>query len=182
MPTTLSPTSSHGTSANRSHAPKPPRLLLVAPVAYAVRVAAQLRGDLDAEVVAVCMQHEAETALALASFDLLLVEGSLVLSQPDLLESLGQRSGDTPLLEMNFGITSLTRVAPQVRSALRRRTADLDKAHAAALLTLRAELTESLTGLLLQTELALRSANAELAPALQGVLALVETVAAQLRM
>jgi hypothetical protein len=166
----------------RPPARQPTRVLLLAPDVPAARVAAQLRSDLEAEVALASLPGEAKAALRAETFDVLLVEEALILAQPELADSLWRLSGDTLLLEINFGITSPVRIAAHVRAALRRRAAALERAQAVALNTLRGELSESLTGLLLHTELALRGAGPELTPALRSVLALVEALARQLRL
>ena len=111
----------------------------------------------------------------------MVVDENLAASDPQATEALYLAAQTSPVLEMNFAISRADRVARQVSAALRRRTQDESKARTAAALSLGNELNASLTGLLLESQLALREAGPELAPALRHLIDLAGELRAHLR-
>jgi len=69
------------------------------------------------------------------------------------------RRGDYALLELNIALAGAPRILRQVRAALTRRAYDQAQAREAATIALHNELKSSLTGLLLESQLALREAQ-----------------------
>ena len=120
-------------------------------------------------------------ALRAGSFDLVLIEEYLLQADPQTAEILVSGAGAAPVLEVNFGFSSVERVVRQVRSAFAQRAQDERKARAAALAQLHSRLNEPLSGLLLESQLALKQAGAESAPALQRIVALAGELREQLR-
>lgn len=156
-------------------------VLLVAPEPAATTLAQTLRFDLDAAVEVACEGRLAVTTLRRENFSLILLEENLAAAEPDATQMLYIGAGATPVLEINFGICGKDRVIRQVRSALARRTADEAKARRAASASLHSELNASLTGLLLESQLALRQAGPELSPTLQHLIDLAAGMREQLR-
>jgi len=156
-------------------------VLLVAPEPAATTLAQSLRHDLQASVQVASNARASLTALRREQFDLVLLEENLAAAEPDATPAIYTGAGAVPLLEINFGICGRDRVIRQVKSALTRRAADEAKARKAASVTLQKELNASLTGLLLESQLALRQAGPELLPTLQHLIDLASGMREQLR-
>jgi hypothetical protein len=75
----------------------------------------------------------------------------------NLADQVAVSCGTAALMVTNFAICGVERVAREARAALRRRHHAWDRARKAAASQLRAELNEAVTGILLSSELALRS-------------------------
>lgn len=112
---------------------------------------------------------------------LLVVEESVATADPAAMEAVYQAAGPTVVLEVNLGITDAQRFVRQVRSALRQRQREKERARASVREELRQELSVALTGLLLESQLALRQAGPQLAPTLQRLVGLAEHVCDVLR-
>ena len=102
-------------------------------------------------------------------------------AEPEATEALYLGAGTAPVLEVNFAICGVARVLRQVRAALRRRAEDEAKARSAAAVTLQNELNASLTGLLLESQLALGKAGPDLLPSLHHLIELASELRGQLR-
>lgn len=156
-------------------------VLLVAPEPAATTLAQTLHHELDASVQVAFHGRASLTAIRREQFDLILLEENLATAEPDATQAIYAAAGAIPVLEINFGICGRDRVVRQVRAALARRTADEAKARRAASVTLHNELNASLTGLLLESQLALRQAGPELLPTLQHMINLASGMREQLR-
>ena len=156
-------------------------LLLIAPEPAAASLAAVLHRDLPAQVEVSASCRAGMQPLRQEDFDLILLDENLAAADPETTESLYAAAGATPILEMAFSICRAERVLRQVRSALFRRAQDRAKARAAAAAALGNELNASLTGVLLESQLALRQAGPELAPSLRHLIELASELRAQLQ-
>ncbi len=156
-------------------------VLLLAPEPAATTVAQNLRRMLEAEVEIVLPGRPSLLALRRGDFNLILLEENLVAAQPDAMEALYAGAGTAPVLEVNFGLCGVDRVLRQVRSTLARRAQDEAKARSAVATSLQNELNASLTGLLLESQLALRQAGPEILPTLQHLIQLTGQLQKQLR-
>ena len=156
-------------------------VLLVAPEPAATTVAEALRQGLDAYVELSQPGQSSLSALRREEFSLILLDENLAAAEPHATDALYTAAGATPVLEMSFAICSTERVLRQVRSALSRRAQDQAKARSAAAAELGNELNASLAGLLLESQLALRAAGPELAPALRHLIDLAAELRSQLR-
>jgi len=134
-------------------------ILIVADESAALVVANVLRRELDLAVEIAPNRRTAVAALRRSEYSLLLLEEGLVTADTETAELLYQKALATPVLELNFGISNAQRVVRQVRAALTRRAHDLAQAREAAAISLQNELKASLTGLLLESQLALREAQ-----------------------
>ena len=85
------------------------------------------------------------------------------------------------MLEVDLALCSVLRVVRQTRGMLNRRAHDQACAYAASLAQLRNELGASLSGLLLESELALRAATNDQAPRLRRVVELAGGLRQHLR-
>lgn len=169
-------------SATTLHDPVPPvSVLLLAAGAGASTVELTLHRLLRARVTRAPNLRRCQEALFGDTYDLLLLEEALALENRAALEALSQSAGRALILEVNFGISDVDRVVRQVRSALARRAAEEERIKAEVTVSLRNELNASVTGLLLESQMALRKAGPTLAPSLQRVVALAEALCQQLR-
>ncbi len=156
-------------------------VLLIAPEPAASVVANALRRDLDGYVELSAHGRESLSALRREEFTLILLDENLAAAEPGATDNLYTGAGAAPVLEMNFAICGVDRVLRQVRSALSRRAQNEAKARSAAANALGNELNASLAGLLLESQLALREAGPELAPALKHLIELAAELREQLR-
>ena len=140
-----------------------------------------LRLHLAADVTVTDSQPRCIDALRRGCFDLLLLEESTLDLDPLGAEAIYEAVGTSVTLEVNFGTMRANRIALAAGAALRRRQLDLQRAQRAARSALQHELTASVSGLLLESQLALRQAGADAVPALHRLVGLAEHVCAQLR-
>jgi hypothetical protein len=153
------------------------KTLLIAPEAVAGPVAEAIRRTLDAEVVTAPTRRSGMACLRRREFALVILEESLASADPDGTELLYQVAGAAAVLEVNFILSGVERIMRLVRAALARRAHDRQQASTDVAHLLCGELNGTLTGLLLETELALRDA----APAQQHKLQQVMRLAGSLR-
>ncbi len=156
-------------------------ILLVAPEPAALTLARELQTQLNGTSEVTSAVRSAVAALRREQFDLIVLEENLAAADPDATHLLYSGAGATPVLEINFGLCGADRIIRQVRSTLARRAQDEAKARTAASASLHNQLNASLTGLLLESQLALRQAGPELSPALQHVIDLASGIRDQLR-
>jgi hypothetical protein len=147
-------------------------ILLIAPEAIALPVAESLRRQLDKAVEIAPSRAAALACLRHDEYSLVLLDEGLAASDPDAAELIYQNAHANPVLEVNFAISTATRIVRQARSALLRRAHDEAQARAAVTAELQNELSASLTGLLLESQLALRIATPEQLPKLQHLVEL----------
>ena len=159
----------------------PVSILLVAPEPIASTLAQALRVELEGHVTLANHQRTSYQGLRREEFSLILLDENLASAEPEATEVLYKGAGTAPVLEANFGICGTARVLRQVRSALSRRAQDEAKARAAAATALHHELNASLTGLLLESQLALRQAGPTLQPTLQHLIELASELSGHLR-
>jgi hypothetical protein len=159
----------------------PHALLLIAPEPAATQVADALRSSLDAAIDVASNRRAGLAQLRRNDYALVLFEETLAAGDAESAESIYQNAGAAPVLEMNFAITGATRIVRQVRSALTRRAHDRAQARASATSTLQQELGASLTGLLLESQLALREATPQQAPKLRHMVELAGDLRDRLR-
>ncbi|HVP41944.1 MAG TPA: hypothetical protein VMS96_00850 [Terriglobales bacterium] len=92
-----------------------------------------------------------------AEFAAVVVDQHLWDMEPRLADSAVQACGTAVLVLISPAVSSAERVAREVSGALRRREGELRRARADAEASLRTELNEAVTGILLSSELALAS-------------------------
>jgi len=134
-------------------------ILIIADETAALAVADILRRELDAAIEVAPNRRAGMAALRRSEYSLLLLDEGLATADAESTELLYQKALATPVLELNFGIANTPRVLRQVRAALTRRAHDQAQAREAAAISLQNELKASLTGLLLESQLALREAG-----------------------
>ncbi len=156
-------------------------ILLIAPATTAEPVAAALRRSLDAEVEIAPNRRTAIATLRRRDFALVLLEESLSAADPEGADLISQVVGTAPLMEINFVLSNAERIVRQVGATLTRCAQDRAKAHTAATASLHSELNATLTGLLLESELALREALPQQEPKLRILVALASDLRELLR-
>ena len=156
-------------------------ILLFAAQPLALEVAQALGRALTPHVVIVETPALCLEALHRESFDLIVMEETVASLSPGAAEALYEAAGTSVTVEVNFGLMQAERIVLAARSALHRRRLDMRQAQAAAKAALGHELTAALTGLLLESQLALRQVGPGQVPALDRLVGLAEHVCAQLR-
>jgi hypothetical protein len=159
----------------------PHAILIIAPTLAAEPIADALRTELDAAVEISPHRRAGLAALRRSEFSLVLLEESLAELDPRGADLLYQNAGIAPVLELNFAISKAPRIVRAVRSALAHRAQDGVKARAAAIVTLQNELNASLSGLLLESQLALRDATPAQEPKLRHLVELASDLRNRLR-
>ncbi len=134
-------------------------ILIIADGQTALAVADVLHRELDLAIEIAPNRRAGMAALRRSEYSLLLLEEGLAAADANAAETLYEKALATPVLEMNFAITNSQRVLRQVRAALTRRAHDQAQAREAAAISLQNELKSTLTGLLLESQLALREAE-----------------------
>ena len=157
-----------------------PTLLLIAPESVAPPIADALRHDLHAVVETTPSRRSALTTLRRNNFDIILIDESLATTD-SAADLLYQHAGAAIIVELNLALSSAARIVRQARAALARRTQDLAQAHTAAAATLQSELNTTLSGILLESQLALREATPEQAPRLRHLVQLATELRDRLR-
>ncbi|MDQ2925993.1 MAG: hypothetical protein M3R43_10630 [Acidobacteriota bacterium] len=150
----------------------PHEILIIAPTPSAEPVAEALRSELGATVDIAPHRRAGLAALRRGEFSVVLLEESLAELDRQGTDVLYQNSGAASVLELNFTLNRAPRIVRQVRSTLAHRAQDEAKARAAAVVALENELGGCLTGLLLESELALQEATPAQEPKLQRLVEL----------
>jgi hypothetical protein len=159
----------------------PSPILLIAPDSTAVAVADALRKGLDAVVETAPNRRAGLAALRRGEYCLVLLDEALAVADAQATDLLYQNAVSAPVLEINFIITGPQRIVRQARAALTRRAHDQAQARAAVTTALHNELNSSLTGLLLESQLALREAGPGQEEKLKHVVELAGKLRNQLR-
>jgi hypothetical protein len=158
-------------------------VLLVTTIAGAENCAAAIGRQLGLSVELAPNRRTALAALRRREYAVIVLDEGMVESDPAGAEVLWQQAGLAIPLQVNLGISGCNRVLREVRSALQRRERELSLAMRAAARLMEGEMNTTLTGLLLQTQLAL--AEPELPPQvavkLQQVVELAGVLRNQLR-
>ena len=164
-------------SHSDTDASAPLSILVVAGEPGASHVARDLRSTFPVEVEVLAEWSQCRKILLGKSFSLVLLEGSLAATDPEAVDALYDVLTDGWIVEVDFGVSDRERVVRQVRAALHRKACNEAHTRAAVLRSLRSQLTSCLTGLLLETQLALRQTGPEAAPSLSRILGLAERLA-----
>lgn len=158
----------------------PSTILLIASAAPALVLADALQRELNLTCFHTANRRAGLAALRRADYSLILLDEDLAEADPLATDALFQTAGSAPVLEINV-TAGVERVVRQVRSALYRRAQDEARARTVATASLQSELRASLTGLLLESQLALRDAAPEQAPKLQHLVRLAGDLRDRLR-
>jgi len=158
----------------------PTTVLLLATETAGQSAADALRRALDTEIKLLPSLRAGLSVLRLDDFSLVLLDETLAAADPDSTDRIYQVTS-SPVLELNLAISSAPRIVRQVRAELIRRTRDIALAQSTAAAILHSELNETLSGILLESELALRQATPAQAPKLRELVQLASHLRDQLR-
>ncbi len=158
-------------------------VLLVTGIAGAENCASAIGRQLGLAVELAENRRAALVALRRREYSVLVLDESLVEADPTGAEVLWQQAGLAIPVQVNLGISGCNRVLREVRAALQRRERELSLAMRAATQLMEGEMNTTITGLLLQTQLALAEPTlpAHVAVKLKQVVELAGTLRDQLR-
>ena len=154
-------------------------VLIVSAMQGAENCARSIAENLGVEVQVAGSRARGLAALKETSYDVVVLEESLIESDPEWADEAWAASGYAMQLQVNFAISGCARLGRQIRAALLRRDGELASARRAVALELESELRSSVTGLLLESELALREPS--VSPGLEPKLRHLVELAAALR-
>ncbi len=154
-------------------------VLLVAVLDGLENCARMLEQQLGARVEVAAGRIEGLEALRRNEYGVVVVEESLVESDPAWADQMWEQTGFAVPLQVNFAISGCSRLGREIKAALSRREGEQSVARRAVASEIEDELKSSLTGLLLQSELALR--EPAIPPALEPKLRHMVELAGQIR-
>ncbi len=158
-------------------------ILLIAQIEGLENCARALEQQIGGAVEVAPGRQEGLIALRGREFGVVVVEESLAESDPGWADQLWSQLGFAVPLRVNFAISGCARLGREVRAALARRDCEQAVARRAVATELEDELKSSLTGLLLQSELALQepAMPTSLEPKLRHMVELAGTIRDRLR-
>jgi signal transduction histidine kinase len=130
-------------------------VLMITAMANAERWAEALANQLGLKAEVVSTRKAALAALRHREYSVVIADNGMIEGDPDGADLVWKHSGLAVPLEINFAISSGSRLVREVRAALARRAQEHTLALRTASLALESELRSTLTGLLLQSQLAL---------------------------
>src|SRR5580658_3436980 len=154
-------------------------VLIISSMADAAGFAASLGTTLECAVNVATTCRSGLMALRHHEYSVVVVDDCLAEANPAAADLLWQSFGMAVPVQINFAISGGSRLAREVQAAIARREQQQVLALRAAAAHLESELKSTVTGLLLQSQLAL--AEPELTPKLAGKLTLVAELAGSLR-
>ena len=154
-------------------------VLIISPMAEASQAAAALSSALGCTVKLAAGHRAGVTELRHRDYSVVVVDDCMAEANPAATEVLWQSLGMAVPVQINFALHGGSRLAREVRAAIGRREQQQVLALRAAASLLENELKSTVTGLLLQSQLAL--AEPQLTPKLAGKLELVAELAGSLR-
>jgi hypothetical protein len=155
------------------------KVLIITPMADANQAAASLATTLKCSVTVAATHRVGLVALRHQEYSVVVVDDCMAEGNPAALELLWQSFGMAVPVQMNFAFAGGARLAREVQAAISRREHQQTIALRAAASLLESDLKSTLTGLLLQSQLAL--AEPALTPKLAGKLELMAELAGSLR-
>lgn len=158
-------------------------VLMIAAFEGATNCARAIESQLGSRVEVATNRRAGLIALRRAEYGVVVIEESFSESDPEWADTLWQSLGTAMPLEVNVSICGVGRLIREVKSALARRDGQQVIAHRAATEEIRNTLKSSLTGLLLQSELALNepAISASLEPKLRHLVELAGAMREQLQ-
>lgn len=158
-------------------------VLLVTSIGGAENCAATIGRQLGLAVDLAQNRRTALAALRRREYAVMVLDEGMIEADPAGAEVLWQQAGLAVPVQVNLGISGCNRVLREVRSALQRRERELSLAMRAATRLMEGEMNTTITGLLLQTQLALAEPTlpANVAVKLQQVVELADSLREQLR-
>jgi hypothetical protein len=130
-------------------------ILMVTGIEGARNCAAAVAKQLGMKVEVAEGRRAALTALRHKEFTAVIVDETIAECDPAAADAIWERSGLAIPLQINFALSGAARIIREVRAALHRREREQAAARQAATAAIEVELRSTLSGLLLQSELAL---------------------------
>jgi len=131
-------------------------VLMISTMEGAENCARAMQEQVNARVEVAVGKKAGLVALRREEFAVVVVEESLAESDPAWAAHIWEMSGLAMPLQVNFAISGSSRLAREVKAALDRRDGDQAVARRSVARDMENELKSSVTGLLLESELALR--------------------------
>ena len=154
-------------------------VLLIAGVKNADACGREISERAGVAVEVTTNRRAALAALRRSSFQVVLVEENLAEGDPAWADLVWHLAGAAIAVQVNFAIVSCLRLSREVRAALRRKESERVSARRAVTSEIETDLKLSITGLVLESELALR--EPELPAAVQPKLRRIIELAGALR-
>jgi len=130
-------------------------ILLVTPNLRADECTEALRLATSEEIVVAESLRQAATLLRTESYLAVVLDQYLLETEPEDTETVMRHLGTAIPLQVNLAISGVERLSLEVRAAVQRRKREEVAARSAAVTTLRSELNDTVTALLLSCELTL---------------------------
>jgi len=130
-------------------------ILLVTPNLRADQCTEALRLATSEEIVVAESLRQAATLLRTESYLAVVLDQYLLETEPEETETVMRHLGTAIPLQVNLAISGVERLSLEVRAAVQRRRREEVAARSAAVTTLRSELNDTVTALLLSCELTL---------------------------
>jgi hypothetical protein len=154
-------------------------VLMVTAMTQAEICAEALTRELGLTVEVAATRKAALLALRRREYSIILLDEGMIEADPAGTDLLWKQSGLAFPMQVNFAISNGPRLVREVRAAMARRTQEHAVAVRAAARILESELKSTVSGLLLQSQLAL--AEPALPPKLRDKLKIIAELAARLR-
>lgn len=154
-------------------------VLIISTMEGAVECARAIGEQVGTKVEVALSRRAGLAALRGAEFGVVVVEESLTEGDPEWADQVWEGAGLAVALQINFAISGHKRLGREVKAALQRRKGEQRSARRVAMQELEDELKTSVTGLLLESELALE--EPALSPRLEGKLKHLVELAVALR-
>jgi hypothetical protein len=142
--------------SERGAVAKAQAILLVTSMAGAANCAAAMERQLKLRVQVAGSRREATVALRQQEFAVVVMEEAMAGTDPRVLDTIWQQAGSAVLMQVNFAISGTERLVREVRATLARGAQQQSMARRAAAVAVESELKSTVTGIMLESELALR--------------------------
>lgn len=129
--------------------------LIISSISGAEHCAASLSKQLGLPVEVVPSRREGMVALRRREYTIVVIDEPIAEASPEGAEMLWKQAGLAIPLQINFAISGTNRLIREVRAALQRRDLEQQLAMRAATSAIESELRDTVTGLLLHSQLAL---------------------------
>lgn len=158
-------------------------VLMISSMEGAENCAQWISGQVGSRVEVAATRRAGLAALKRSKFGVVVVEESLAEADPEWADQVWALAGLAMPVQVNFAISGCARLGREVKAALQRRDGEKAVAKRAAVTEIENDLKSAVTGLLLESELALREASipAELEPKLRHLVELAGALRERLR-
>jgi hypothetical protein len=135
-------------------------ILLVTGIEGTRNCAGVIGEQLEMEVLPADGRKAALALLRQREFAAVVVDETITACDPAFAEAIWERAGLAIPMQINFALSGTARLVREIRAALLRRQREQELARRAAAAAVESELTSTVAGLLLQSQLALSSSDA----------------------